>query len=157
MAEVPEDALDADLKSAEFHRGVERGFWRLMERVGVRLYIEVHAWSGDTYLLELTCDQYLEQPCLGKFVHPTTRACTEAAWPRGDGPFGGWFKWDPGNLFICWPGDRGGIGYHPEWRALQHWKRTANPLVQYLEFIRQCLMIPGRGYRPRIPCLPLAS
>jgi hypothetical protein len=156
MAEGAEDALGADLRSQDFRCRVERGFWRLVERVGVRLYVEVYAWNGDSYLLELTCDRYREEPCLGKFVDPTTRLCIDAAWPRGEGPFGGWFKWNPGDLFICWPGDRAGIAHHTEWRALQHWKKTPNPVVQYLEFIRQCLTIPGRGYQPR-PCLRLAS
>lgn len=149
MAEGAEDALDEDLKSEEFRRGAERGFWRLVERVGVRVYIELFAWNGDAYVLELTCDSYREQPCLGRFVDRDTRGCVSDAWPRGDGIFGGWFKWDPAHLFICWPGDRGGITHHPEWRAKQYWKETSNPLFQYLEFVRQCLSIRGRGYLPR--------
>lgn len=156
MADEVEDALAADLRSPEFRSGVERGFWRLIDRVGMRIYIEVFAWTGDNYVLELTCDRYRDEPCLGRFVDPDTRQCVASAWPRGDGPFGGWFKWSPNELFVCWPGDRGALAYHPEWRAWQHWRKTPNPVVQYLEFVRPCLTIPGRGYQPR-PSRRLAS
>lgn len=156
MAEAADDALGADLKSEEFRRGEQRGFWRLVERVGIRVYVEAIAWNDDTFVIELTCDGYREEPCLGKFVDAKTHACISEAWPRGNDAFGGWFKWEPAHLFICWPGDRGGIAHHSDWRARQHWKKTPNPLVQYLEFIRECLTIPGRGYQPR-PSLPLAS
>src|SRR5262245_39962363 len=98
MAEVPPDALALDLASAEFQRGVERGFWRLVERVGIRVYIECFAWSGEPYVLELTCDQYRQEPCLGKFVDPKTRLRKAEAWPRGNETFNGWFKWNPNEL-----------------------------------------------------------
>ena len=156
MAEERLDSLAQDLASLEFRHGVERGFWRLIERVGFRVYIECFAWNDDTYVLELTCDRYREEPSLGKFVDPVTRARSSEAWPRGNAMFGGWFKWNPNELFICWPGDRDGLAHHPDWRARAHWQKTQNPLVQYLEFIRSCLTIPGRGYQAR-SSLPLAS
>lgn len=156
MANAVPDLLAQDLASNEFLAGVEREFWRLVERVGDRVYVDCFAWDGDTYVLELTCNQYAVEPCLGRFVDPQTRRCVASAWPSGDGTFGTWFKWQPQHLFICWPGDRAGIQHHSDWRARAHWTKTGNPLVQYLEFIRQCLTIRARGYQPR-PKLPLAS
>ena len=149
MAEGAVDQLMAALQSLEIQRGQASGFWRYLDRTGDVLYFEVNAWDGDKYVLELTCDRFIDEPILGRFVDPVTRHCTSEAWPQGDAIFVGWFKWQPANFFICWPGDRGGIGHHPEWRGQQHWKKTSNPLHQYLEFIRQCLNIRGRGYQPR--------
>ena len=151
MDEQPADRLTADLGSVEFLRGVERDFWRLIERIGDRVYVECIAWDGSRFVLELTCDRYGDEPCLGRFADPQSHQCVSDAWPAGDGTFGTWFKWQPGNLFICWHGDRAGIGHHPEWRAREHWKKTTNPLVQYLEFVRECLTIRARGYQPRMP------
>jgi len=151
MDEQPLDRLTANLGSLEFLRGVNRQFWRLIERAGDRVYVECFAWDGIGYVLELTCDRYADEPCLGRFVDPGTRQCVSQAWPTGDGVFGTWFKWQQGNLFICWPGDRDAIGRHPEWRVSEHWKKTGNPLVQYLEFVRECLTIRSRGYQPRTP------
>lgn len=150
MAEpgVP-DALSVDLESTEFKDGEARGFWRFVGRKQDIVHVRVYAWDGDAYLLELACDQYRAEPILGRFVDPETLQCVSEAWPQGDGAFGGWFKWQVPNLFICWPGDRGGIAHHPEWRGKCHWKQTENSLVQYLEFIRQCLNVRASGYKPR--------
>lgn len=147
MATAAPTDLDAALASAEFAHGERQGFWHLVERRGEVLYVEVFAYDGVTYVLELQCDRYGFEPIRGRFVNSKTFTCQTEAWPRGDGTFGGWFKWDAANLFICWPGDRGGVEHHAEWRPLQHWRKTKNQLVQYLEFIRQSLTLPARGYR----------
>lgn len=149
MDEQPTDRLSTDLGSLEFLQGVEREFWRLIDRSGDHVYVECYAWDGVGYLLELTCDRYGDEPCLGRFVDPQTHQCISDAWPTGSGMFGNWFKWQPRDLFICWPGDRSGIAHHHEWRGREHWKKTGNPLVHYLEFIRECLTIRARGYQPR--------
>jgi hypothetical protein len=147
--EKAHDPLAADLDSSAFKLGVEREFWRLVRREGNRVYVECFAWNGDNYVLEVNCDQYIIEPCLGRFVNPETGKCDATDWPQGTDTFYGWFKWKPGELFVCWPGDRAGIAHHPNWRALEHWRKTKNPLVQYLEFIRECLTIRARGYLPR--------
>jgi len=149
MADPKVDTLAAAMNSGEVQRGEISGFWRFLERVGDVLYFDVHAWDGDRYVLALTCDGFGEEPIRGLFVDPDTRQCVTEAWPKGNEKFAGWFKWEPANFFICWPGDRGGIEHHQEWRAQRHWKRTVNPLYQYLEFIRQCLNLRGNGYQPR--------
>src|SRR2546427_895546 len=105
----PQDAVALDLAAAEFKEGEKSGFWRFVCRRGDLVYMEVFAWNGDEYLLELTCDHYRSKAILGRFVDHETFQCIATAWPQGDGTFGGWFKWQPEHLFICWPGDRGGI------------------------------------------------
>src|SRR5438876_8712362 len=109
MAEEAKDAIDNDLASPEVRDGEARDFWRFLERDGDVVYFEVFAWNGDEYCLRLTCDQYGKEPILGQFVDAKTRQCVAAAWPQGDAQFGNWFKWQQEHLFICWPGDRGGI------------------------------------------------
>lgn len=149
MAESLALTLEAALLSSEVHQGEAAGFWRYVDHKGDIVYFELFAWDGGAYVLELTCDQFQKEPILGRFVDPKTRQCVTEAWPRGGTRFAEWFKWETGNLFICWPGDRGGISHHAEWRQLRHWNKTPNPLHQYLEFIRQCLTIRGLGYQPR--------
>lgn len=156
MADTKTDALTAAITSIEVQRGEASGFWRFLYRVGDVLYFDIHAWNGDKYVLELTCDRFSEEPILGRFVDADTRQCTADAWPKGNEKFAGWFKWEPSNFFICWPGDRGGIGHHGDWRSRQYWKQTPNPLHQYLEFIRQCLNLKSNGYQPRKQPSPAA-
>lgn len=144
-----QDAVAKSLEAPEFLHGVEQGFWRLLDRAGDVLYVEVWASDGDCYLLEMQCDRLGDEPIRGRFVDPASRICTEAAWPHGSDVLAGWFKWQSSNFFICWPGDRGGIAHHGEWRAQRYWTREANQVVQYLEFMRRCLTIPSLGYRPR--------
>lgn len=146
------DQLTIDLVSEAIRRGEAAGFWRLVERGVNALYFEVCAFDGEIYLLELTCDHYGVQPMRGKFVDTETHKCIATAWPLGNETFAGWFKWKPNDLFICWPGDRGGCEHHTDWQGQKYWKRTSNQLHQYLEFIRQCLNLRGHGYQGRNRC-----
>ncbi|MEQ1802606.1 MAG: hypothetical protein ABL989_11840 [Gammaproteobacteria bacterium] len=140
------DALSQDLESEAFKHGAGQAFWALEERRGDVLYIRLMAPDGRSYLLRLTCDQYRTEPLLGQFVDPATRQPVTSAWPQGDQHLSGWLKWNPGELFVCWPGDRAGLAHHPEWRAQRQWDRPPNPLVNYLDFMRRCLWVPGNGY-----------
>lgn len=149
MADGSRCTLDEALKSTEVLQGEEAGFWKFVDREGDVVYFEVTAWTRDVYLLQLTADKFQDEPMLGRFVDFRTRACTADAWPRGTNKLAEWIKWEAGNLFICWPGDRGGIGHHSEWREQRYWNKTPNPLHQYLEFIRKCLRIRANGYQPR--------
>lgn len=139
--------LNEDLESVAFRDGVEQAFWRLESRSGDVLYLTMIAPDGLEFLLEAVCDGYGQEPILGRFVDPKTRACRPDVWPQGDAPFENWIKFQPGHLFICWPQDRRGIGQHPEWRNTEAWKKNNNQLVAYLSFIRDMLHIPARGYR----------
>lgn len=141
--------LSAALESVQVQRGETSGFWKFRERNGDNVYFEVFAWNGDSYVLELACDRLGDEPIRGRFVDFITKRCVSEAWPTGNPTFAGWFKWDSPNLFICWPGDRGGIEHHADWRAQKYWQKTPNQLHQYLEFIRKCLNIQAQGYQPR--------
>lgn len=149
MATPASDALDLLLAAREFTDGVDQEFWRLIERRGERLYLEVWAHDGVSYVLELECDRLEAEPIRGRFVDPDTFESRADAWPRGNETFAGWFKWTPNDLFICWPKDRGGVAHHAEWRPQAAWRGSKNQVLQHLEFIRQCLMLPARGYQPR--------
>lgn len=143
------DRLDQLLGAPAIAWGAEQGFWRFIERIDHRVFFEVWAHDGDSYVLELECDRLGAEPLRGRFVTPNTYECREDAWPKGNEIFQGWFKWTPENFFICWPKDRGGIEHHTEWRAQASWRNTKNQVLQHLEFIRQCLSLPSRGYLPR--------
>jgi len=58
------------------------------------LYFELWALDGHSYVLQLQCDRFGDEPVRGRFVDPTNYACVTEAWPRGNSTFGGWFKWD---------------------------------------------------------------
>jgi hypothetical protein len=141
--------LLADLNSDDFAHGVAQEFWKFDKRVGTTVYVTMFAMDGDRFLLETQCDRYGDEPILGRFVDPQSYTCVSSAWPIGNEVFGGWFKWQPNDLFICWPGDRGGIQRHADWRAQARWRQGKNQLVDYLEFVRQCLNLRSRGYLPR--------
>jgi len=142
--------LEADLRSADFLHGIEQGFWTFVDRAGARVYMRLYAADGRSYLLELECTRYGDEALLGSFVTEDSHQCVAAAWPRGNGVFQQWIKPDPGNLFICWDQDRAGIGHHGNWRSNEAWKKTGNPLVSYLDFMRQLLNNLMRGYE-RLP------
>jgi hypothetical protein len=149
MAPANTDRLDEFLAGPDISWGANQEFWRFIERIDERLYFEVWAFDGDTYILELACDCLETEPIRGRFVEPKSYECQMGAWPKGNNVFEGWFKWTPGNFFICWPKDRGGIEHHPEWRQQALWRNSKNQVFQHLEFVRQCLMLPARGYLPR--------
>lgn len=143
------DQLRCDLESTNFRHGVEQGFWSLLDHVGDLVHLKFFARNGDLYVMRLECDGYGQQAIGGKFVDPATRICVSSAWPCGNHPFSDWVKWDPQNLFICWPGDRYGIKHHPDWVSQQYWKRSPNQIVTYGDFIRRLLWIRKFGHTGR--------
>jgi hypothetical protein len=140
------DRLDADLGSPEFRHGVDQLFWDLVECSGAVVYIRLFAPDDRSYLARFTCESYREEPIDCKFVDPDTHECVEAAWPRGDAAFEQWIKFKQPHLFICWEQDAGGIKQHPDWRPRKAWMKTNNPIVAYLNFLREMLHLPMRGY-----------
>jgi|ERR1700722_2752770 len=139
------ELLTSHLGSAEIQHGVQQEFWRLEEQVEMRVYVRMTACDGATYLLELECTGYGDEPIAGRFVSEK-HECVSSAWPRGDGAFSQWVKFDAPHLFICWPEDRLGIGHHGDWRGLQAWKRHSNQIYGYLDFVRKLLNVPSFGY-----------
>lgn len=146
MAESADDPLQNDIKCKEFTHGIEQGFWALLECTQDTVYVQFNARDGQPYVMRLDCDRYGHQAIGGRFVDPSTRQCITSAWPAGTSVFGGWVKWDPQHLFICWPGDRYGLRHHPDWTSLQVWRRPPNPMVIYANFIRRLLWDRSMGY-----------
>jgi len=144
------DKLGADLISAEFTHGVDQQFWKLIERIGDIVYIRLFAPDDRSYLARFTCTKYGAEPIDCKFVDSETRQCIEAAWPRGNDIFERWIKFKHPHLFICWEQDAGGLTHHPEWRERKAWMKATNQIVAYLNFLRELLHLPVRGY-DRLP------
>jgi hypothetical protein len=149
MADQGQDQLERDLRSTEFQHGVEQRFWALLDRDLDIVCVKFFSRDDEAYVMRLECDGYGQQAIGGKFVDPITRACVSPAWPCGNQRFGDWVKWQPGNLFICWPGDRYGIVHHPDWASHQLWKRPPSPVVMYADFIRRLLWNKSWGYTGR--------
>ena|SRR5208282_6547085 len=146
MAATTADPLAADLASIEVQHGAVQGFWRIESRSGEQVFVVLTAPDARTYTMELDCSGYGLEPIAGRFVDPKSRTSDASAWPRGDPRLAQWLKWEPAHLFICWDQDRAGVAHHPEWRARRAWARTKNQFYAYLDFIRQLLHVPERGY-----------
>jgi hypothetical protein len=146
-----EDKLRNDLESPEFSHGADQLFWALVERTGAVVYVRVFAPDDRTYLARFTCEKYGEEPIDCKFVDSASRQCVESAWPQGDAAFEQWIKFKAPHLFICWDQDASGIRHHEDWRPRKAWMKTTNPIVTYLNFLRERLNLPIHGYRRQPP------
>lgn len=140
-----------DLGSVAFVRGVEQGFWEPAEVHEWIVYVRLHAPDGRTFLGEFDCTGYGDEPIRCQFVDPDAHQRIPSAWPRGNGVFNGWVKFSGTELFVCWDQDREGIRHHPAWRDRRAWTRKPNQIVAYLDFLRQLLHVPARGYEHRTP------
>ena len=143
--------LTADLVSPEFQYGVEEGFWGPPERHGDTVYVTLYAPDGSSFMAQLDCSGYWEQPIRCLFVNPDTKRVDMAFWPKGNQVFEQWVKFrtlPPNKPFICWDQDRGGIdiGNHAPWLALKKWQSEKNQIVAYLNFLRKLLHLEGNGY-----------
>lgn len=144
---VSKTQLQKDLESDDFLKGVENAFWELDSVIGSRVFVWIFDPDTHSYLMELECSLYGDQPIRGWFVDPVSRKCELHAWPQGNHVFEGWVKFKSDPAFICWDQDRGAIdiGGHTDWRSRAAWK-TGNQIVSYLDFIRRLLHIPENGY-----------
>lgn len=138
--------LQVDLQSAEFQHGVQQQFWELIEIQGCFVFIKIFALDETSYILELDCSGYGNEPLRGRFVDPISKACVASAWPNGNNQFTGWVKFHPGELFICWDQDREGIARHSDWKTRKAWTKNPNQVWAYLDFIRKLLHYPAYGY-----------
>ena len=145
------DKLGGDLESTEFRHGVDQSFWGMAHRTDAAVYVRLFAPDDRSYLACFTCENYGEEPLDCKFVDTGTHECMEAAWPRGDAAFEQWIKFKHPNLFICWEQDAGGLKHHPEWRVRKAWMKSKNPIVTYLNFLRERLWLPMHGYLHQAP------
>lgn len=142
--------LDKDLSSAEFMVGVEQEFWSIPERSGHLVYVTLFAPDGRSFMAQLDCSSYWEQPIRCLFVNPATKTVDLNFWPHGNQQFEQWIKFrpSPNPPFICWPQDRGAIeiGRHFDWQPEKQWQRQENQIVAYLNFLRKMLHVPANGY-----------
>ena len=143
------DRLGKDLCSAEFSAYVEQGFWKLVERDKDVVYVLLCAPDERTFLVRLDCSQYWDEPICGVFVDPVDRQLKSEAWPDGDTNFEQWIKFKGSPWFICWDQDREGLRHHADWRTRKSWQKKTNQIVAYLDFLRQMLNVPARGYNRR--------
>jgi hypothetical protein len=140
------DRLAKDLASPEFAAYVDQGFWEPVERDKDILYVLLHAPDGRSFLAKLDCGGYRDEPISGTFVDAKTRELTPAAWPDGNTHFEQWIKFKGSPWFICWDQDRQGIQHHADWKIRKSWQKKPNQVVAYLDFIREMLHVPARGY-----------
>ena len=139
MADTNEQLLD-DIGSQEFTHYVDQEFWKLLKTSEFLVYVRLFAPDDKTYVMQLDCSSYGDEPILGQFVDEVTKQCVTTAWPRGNSNFEKWIK--PDHMFICWDQDRAGITHHADWRALQAWKKKPNQIVAYLDFMTRLLRMP---------------
>lgn len=143
------DRLERDLKSSEFLHGVEQGFWEFVAYDKNIVYALLHAPDDRRFLARLDCSGYWDEPIRCDFVDEKERTSKPEAYPDGNHQFEQWIKFRHVPFFICWDQDRSGIEHHPEWRALKAWQKPPNQIVAYLDFLRQMLHLPSRGYNRR--------
>lgn len=146
--------LILDLESKEFEHGVHQRFWELVERAEWFVYVRLYAADDRTYIIELDCTNYGEEPIRGRFVAEKSRECRSDAWPHGNAAFGQWVKFKDPELFICWDQDRDGIRHHAEWRQRKAWAKQKNQLVAYLDFLRSLLHLEAKGYDRQVESFP---
>ena len=143
--------LADDLDSELFQHGCKQGFWELVAQENLIVHARMNAPDGSFYILRLDCADYGAEPIRGQFVDEN-RAPSLTAWPRGNAVFEQWIKFKDANPFICWEQDRTAIERcHQDWKAKQSWKKRENQLVAYLDFIRELLNLPVRGYQWKNP------
>jgi len=141
--------LTADLESIAFLHGVEQGFWELVTHEEFLVRVRLNAPDTRSYLVQLDCREYGDEPIAGQFVDADGH-CVQLAWPPGNGTFQQWIKNQNPHLFICWDQDRTGIEkHHPEWKVRKAWTKNKNQLVAYLDFLRRLLHLPALGYERR--------
>lgn len=122
--DVYEELLISDLESSETKHAIEQGFWEIVFRKGLFVYVCMFAPDDRSYVIELDCNEYGNEPIAGRFVDKETFLSVESAWPRGNNTFAQWIKWEKAHLFICWDQDRLGIKHHPDWKQREAWKKT---------------------------------
>ncbi len=148
--------FEADLASAEFRAGAQKGYWGL---AGTDILPEQPAWplrilwvaaapranAPNRFYLQLDLSDYRTVPPTGTFWDPNTRSILEVAKrPKGkDGSrFAKVFRtdWEGGRAFYH-PYDRVAANGHPKWVSEQPnlvWD-SSHTIVDYLEEIHSLL------------------
>jgi hypothetical protein len=142
----PLDRLGADLASPTFQHGVDQGFWGFLSRDEFIVRVCLFAPDERSFHIELNCTSYGDEPIAGRFVNAAGQSVPEA-WPCGNPTFEQWIKFRGTDRFICWDQDRIAVNqHHQDWKGRKAWKKKNNQIVTYLNFLRELLHLPARGY-----------
>lgn len=138
-----ETSLRADLVSAHFLSGEDRGRWEFEKLEWPHLYVSVTARDGRAFALRLNCCGFPNQPPTGTFwdLAANTRLPFNQ-WPTGGERISLAFKpgWKDGNALYI-PCDRESIAGHDNWVSQYPqliWK-PAKGITHYLEVVHGLL------------------
>lgn len=138
-----ETSLCADLVSARFLSGEDRGRWEFKKLEWPHLYVNVTARDRRAFTLRLNCGGFPNQPPTGTFwdLASNTRLPFNL-WPTGGERISLAFKpsWKDGNALYI-PCDRESIAGHDAWMSQYPqliWKPTKG-ISHYLEVVHDLL------------------
>jgi len=138
-----EQALRADLESARFLSGEDRGRWQFKELKWPYLYVLLKARDGRKFALRLNCSGFPAAPPTGTFWDLSTdRRLDFDRWPRGGERISLAFKpsWKNGDALYI-PCDRESLAGHDGWVAQYPqliWKPSKG-ITHYLEVVHELL------------------
>ncbi|KWT98604.1 MULTISPECIES: hypothetical protein [unclassified Variovorax] len=138
-----EKALRADLVSARFLSGEDRGRWKFEKLEWPHLFVTVNARDGRAFTLRLHCGGFPGQGPTGTFWDMASGArLAFARWPVGGERISLAFKpgWKDGNALYI-PCDRESFEGHTDWPAKYPqliWK-PAKGITHYLEVVHDLL------------------
>ncbi len=138
-----EQALRADLSSAPFLSGEDRGRWKFHKLEWPYLYVDIIARDGKSFTLRLECSGYPASPPTGTFWDlPAGCRLAFDKWPAGGERIQMAFKpgWKDGNALYI-PCDRESIIGHDAWVS-QYPQMIWNPtrgITMYLGIVHNLL------------------
>jgi len=138
-----EQSLRADLGSARFLSGEDRGHWRFNQLQWPHLYVNVTAQDKREFVLRLDCSGFPASPPTGTFWDMAlNNKLASEKWPSGGERIRLAFRhdWQNGNALYI-PCDRISITGHPDWPAQYPqliWKPSKG-ISHYLEVVYDLL------------------
>lgn len=138
-----ERALRADLESARFLSGEDRGRWKYCDLQWPHVFIDVCAKDGRSFTLRLNCNGYPANAPTGTFWDLHARHRLDfSKWPTGGDRIQQAFKpsWKDGDALYI-PCDRESIVGHDAWLSQYPqmiWK-PAQGITLYLEVVHALL------------------
>lgn len=143
-----EVSLRADLASARFLSGVDRGRWRLLRLEWPHAFIVVVACDGLEFVLRLNCKGFPIAPPTGTFWDMDANGrLSDTRWPRGGERLRHAFRLDWKNgVALYLPCDREALVGHDAWPNQYPqliWK-PAKGISHYLEVVHDILQGEAR-------------
>ena len=141
--QLDEQSLRADLGSARFLAGEDRGRWRFRDLRWPHVLVDVIAKDGRPFTLRLECSNYPDPAPTGTFWDlEGNRQLPFDGWPRGGERIRLALRpdWQGGSALYI-PCDRISIAGHDGWRT-QYPQLIWNPqrgIVMYLEVVYELL------------------